>query len=125
MTCVSIDHRLKLKQPLLTRDKTVPPDLLAMGSKFAFAFLLFYFLMSSHSVTSQTSGNVSIGESLAAMDQNLPWLSPSNDFAFGFRQLSDNDDFFLLAMWYYKIPDRDIVWYANGDRKSCTERIKV
>ncbi|CAK7328191.1 unnamed protein product [Dovyalis caffra] len=48
------------------------------------------------------------------MDQTLPWLSPSNDFAFGFRQLNGNDDFFLLAIWYYKIPDRDIVWCANG-----------
>ncbi|KAJ6945115.1 hypothetical protein NC651_000219 [Populus alba x Populus x berolinensis] len=45
---------------------------------------------------------------------NPPWLSPSNDFAFGFRQISENDDFFLLAIWYYKIPDRTVVWYANG-----------
>ncbi|CAK7339233.1 unnamed protein product [Dovyalis caffra] len=85
-----------------------------MDSKFAFAFLLFYFLMSSHSVISQTSGKVNIGESLVTMDQNLSWLSPSKDFAFGFRQLNDNDDFFLLAIWYYKIPDGDIVCYAKG-----------
>jgi hypothetical protein len=85
-----------------------------MDSKFAFSCLLFYFLVSLHSVICQTSGTVNVGESLTAMGQNPPWLSPSNDFAFGFRQISENDDFFLLAIWYYKIPDRTVVWYANG-----------
>ncbi|XP_061962263.1 G-type lectin S-receptor-like serine/threonine-protein kinase RLK1 [Populus nigra] len=85
-----------------------------MDSKFAFSCLQFYFLVSLHSVICQTSGTVNVGESLTAMGQNPPWLSPSNDFAFGFRQISENDDFFLLAIWYYKIPDRTVVWYANG-----------
>ncbi|KAG6787638.1 hypothetical protein POTOM_003681 [Populus tomentosa] len=85
-----------------------------MDSKFAFSCLLFSFLVSLHSVISQTSGTVNVGESLTAMGQNPPWLSPSNDFAFGFRQISENNDFFLLAIWYYKIPDRTVVWYANG-----------
>ncbi|KAF2309235.1 hypothetical protein GH714_001301 [Hevea brasiliensis] len=43
-----------------------------------------------------------------------PWLSPSGDFAFGFQQL-ENKDLFLLSVWCEKIPEKTIVWYANGD----------
>ncbi|KAJ6392759.1 hypothetical protein OIU77_022279 [Salix suchowensis] len=68
-----------------------------MDSEFAFSFLLLYFVVSLRSVICQTSGTVNVGESLAATGQNPPWLSPSKDFAFGFRQINENDDFFLLA----------------------------
>ncbi|KAM5582500.1 hypothetical protein ABKV19_002756 [Rosa sericea] len=61
------------------------------------------------------SGKVDVGASLSATAGNSSsWLSPSGDFAFGFRQL-ENSDLFLLSLWYSKIPDRTIVWYANGD----------
>ncbi|KAG5227595.1 G-type lectin S-receptor serine/threonine-protein kinase [Salix suchowensis] len=68
-----------------------------MDSEFAYSFLLLYFVVSLRSVICQTSGTVNVGESLAATGQNPPWLSPSKDFAFGFRQINENDDFFLLA----------------------------
>ncbi|KAL5567260.1 hypothetical protein UlMin_030424 [Ulmus minor] len=64
----------------------------------------------------QTNGNVSLGASLFAVDNSSCWLSASGDFAFGFRQLKNQDDLFLLCVWYAKIPDQTIVWYANGDR---------
>ncbi|XP_040361288.1 disease resistance protein RUN1-like isoform X2 [Rosa chinensis] len=51
----------------------------------------------------------------ATADHNSSLLSPSGDFAFGFRQL-ENSENFLLSIWFAKIPDRTIVWYANGDR---------
>jgi hypothetical protein len=42
------------------------------------------------------------------------WLSPSGDFAFGFRQLG-NSNLFLLAIWFDIIPARTIVWHSNGN----------
>ncbi|KAK9912845.1 hypothetical protein M0R45_036683 [Rubus argutus] len=67
------------------------------------------------SVFSQTDGKVAVDAYLSATaGNNSSWLSPSGDFAFGFRQL-ENKDLFLLSIWYAKIPDRTIVWYANGD----------
>ncbi|KDP25138.1 hypothetical protein JCGZ_22673 [Jatropha curcas] len=63
----------------------------------------------------QSRGNLTVGASLTAADQNFSWLSPSGDFAFGFHKLDNSADLFLLAIWYDKIPDKTIVWYANGD----------
>ncbi|WRX33274.1 Protein kinase domain - like 10 [Theobroma cacao] len=79
-------------------------------------FLSFYLLLLLPClVVAQTTGNVSLGIPIIASDNAEPWLSPSTDFAFGFRQL-EKKDLFLLAIWYYQIPDRTIVWYANGDK---------
>ncbi|KAK4262563.1 hypothetical protein QN277_028111 [Acacia crassicarpa] len=58
-------------------------------------------------------GNVTLGSTLSTNDQTNPsWLSPSGEFAFGFRQIN-NTNLFLLAIWFNNIPDRTIVWYAN------------
>ncbi|XP_059651801.1 G-type lectin S-receptor-like serine/threonine-protein kinase LECRK2 [Cornus florida] len=62
----------------------------------------------------QTNLNISLGSSLQASDDSSPWHSPSGDFAFGFHRL-DNQNLFLLAIWFDKIPDKTLVWYANGD----------
>ncbi|KAL9349173.1 hypothetical protein Peur_056428 [Populus x canadensis] len=67
----------------------------------------------------QTGGNITVGDSLST-SENTSWLSPSSDFAFGFYQLYGNTDLFLLAIWYDKIPDKTIVWYANGDEPAPT-----
>ncbi|KAJ4712678.1 Receptor-like protein kinase [Melia azedarach] len=61
-----------------------------------------------------SAANIILGSSLSTTGDNTSWLSPSGDFAFGFRQLK-NSDLFLLAIWFDKIPDRTIVWHANGD----------
>ncbi|XVE78764.1 hypothetical protein DITRI_Ditri14bG0004100 [Diplodiscus trichospermus] len=63
-------------------------------------------------VAQTTDGNISLGHTLTASDNSKPWLSPSNDFAFGFHQLEDKN-LFLLVIWYYNITSRTIVWYAN------------
>ncbi|MCL7032910.1 hypothetical protein MKW94_020168 [Papaver nudicaule] len=81
---------------------------------FPFLFLLhLLFLLVPFSAYAQSYRNISLGSSLTANGDNTSWASPSGDFAFGFRHV-DNDRF-LLAIWYDKIPDRTIVWYANGD----------
>ncbi|CAJ2659217.1 unnamed protein product [Trifolium pratense] len=58
-------------------------------------------------------GIVSVGESLTAGSETASWLSSSGDFAFGFYQIPDER--FLLAIWYAKIQNDSIIWYANGD----------
>ncbi|KAJ8770891.1 hypothetical protein K2173_021806 [Erythroxylum novogranatense] len=60
----------------------------------------------------QTGRDVRVGDSLTAAE-NSSWISPSGEFAFGFYQHESNKDLYLLAIWYAKIPQRTIVWYAN------------
>ena len=62
----------------------------------------------------QVNTNVSVGSALFATDDNSTWTSPSGDFSFGFRRLPGQQDQFLLAIWFAKIPDETIVWSANG-----------
>ncbi|XP_027167138.1 G-type lectin S-receptor-like serine/threonine-protein kinase LECRK3 [Coffea eugenioides] len=64
-------------------------------------------------ILAQNSGLVSVGSILAANESSIPWLSPSGDFAFGFRQLQDKD-MFLLSIWYDKIPDKTVAWYVGS-----------
>lgn len=66
---------------------------------------------------SETEYNVSLGTSLLASDGSSSWKSPSGDFAFGFRPLA-NGSLFLLAIWFEKIPEKTIVWYADGSHRA-------
>ncbi|KAM4073113.1 hypothetical protein ACB094_11G192900 [Castanea mollissima] len=63
----------------------------------------------------QVNTNISAGSALFATDDNSTWTSPSGDFSFGFRRFPGQQDRFLLAIWFAKIPDETIVWSANGD----------
>ena len=63
----------------------------------------------------QVNTNVSVGSALFATDDNSTWTSPSGDFSFGFRRFPRQQDQFLLAIWFAKIPDETIVWSANRD----------
>ncbi|XP_062083445.1 G-type lectin S-receptor-like serine/threonine-protein kinase LECRK3 [Humulus lupulus] len=69
-------------------------------------------------VLAQFAGLVLI-DSLTAGDKDA-WLSPTKDFAFGFRRLNNDDydldhnELYLLAIWYNKLADQTIVWHANG-----------
>ncbi|KNA25157.1 hypothetical protein SOVF_008830 [Spinacia oleracea] len=60
----------------------------------------------------QNTGNIPVGRSLVAATNGSSWLSPSGDFAFGFHQLPNTRNLFLLSIWYAKIPDT-VVWSAN------------
>ncbi|GLT49776.1 hypothetical protein SLA2020_233100 [Shorea laevis] len=65
------------------------------------------------SVLAQTYKNITLGSSLTAvLNDNSSWTSPSGEFAFGFQQIETGE--FLLAIWFDKIPEKTIVWSANG-----------
>ncbi|KAK4591673.1 hypothetical protein RGQ29_016204 [Quercus rubra] len=87
----------------------------------ASAIALFYYHLLVFVITlpvpaiSQVNTNVSVGSALFATDENSMWTSPSGDFSFGFRRFPGQQDQFLLAIWFAKIPDETIVWSANGD----------
>ncbi|KAF3441159.1 hypothetical protein FNV43_RR15070 [Rhamnella rubrinervis] len=84
-----------------------PPYLLRL-------FLFLSWLLQFHVLNAQTYTNVTLGSSLIAQDNNISfWGSPSGEFAFGFRQIQKVG--FLLAIWFDKIPEKTIVWSANGD----------
>ncbi|XP_018727292.2 G-type lectin S-receptor-like serine/threonine-protein kinase LECRK3 [Eucalyptus grandis] len=65
------------------------------------------------SAEAQIRGNLTLGSFSTANDQNSSWLSPSGEFAFGFRRMGTGAH--LLAIWFEKIEDKTIVWSANGD----------
>lgn len=66
------------------------------------------------STIAQTDGkNISLGSSLTALDNQSFWASSSGEFAFGFQEIGKYG--FLLAIWFNKVPERTIVWSANGD----------
>ncbi|KAK8524705.1 hypothetical protein V6N13_015716 [Hibiscus sabdariffa] len=71
-------------------------------------------------VAQSSAGDIGVGSSIEAKRDAKPWVSPSSDFAFGFHLLETNNDLFLLAIWYNKIPSRTIVWYANGEKPAPT-----
>ncbi|CAI9778589.1 unnamed protein product [Fraxinus pennsylvanica] len=77
-----------------------------------FNFIFFILFLLPFCTLSQNDGTVNVGTSLAATERSTPWLSPSGDFAFGFQKLQDNDQF-LLSIWYNKIPAKTIVWYPK------------
>ncbi|KAL6187987.1 hypothetical protein ACLB2K_039382 [Fragaria x ananassa] len=59
--------------------------------------------------------NISLGLSLTAKkDDNSSRSSPSGEFAFGFQQIVE--DGFLLAILFDKIPEKTILWSANGGK---------
>ncbi|KAK3439479.1 hypothetical protein EUGRSUZ_C04352 [Eucalyptus grandis] len=65
------------------------------------------------SAEAQIRGYLTLGSLLTVNDQNSSWLSPSGEFAFGFRRMGTGAH--LLAIWFEKIEDKTIVWSANGD----------
>ena len=78
--------------------------------------IVFLLVLLPISSIAQNNGNVTVGNSLTATDNTTSWLSPSGDFAFGFRPLSNQKDLFLLSIWFDKIPDKTVVWYARADK---------
>ncbi|CAN1158029.1 G-type lectin S-receptor-like serine/threonine-protein kinase RLK1 [Linum perenne] len=81
-------------------------------------FLLFLLLLPTFAVAQSGGRNITVGDSLSAAENSTSWLSLSGEFAFGFRRLDERNtssNLFLLCIWYAGIPDRTIVWYANGD----------
>uniref|UniRef100_A0A0D9W2M0 non-specific serine/threonine protein kinase n=1 Tax=Leersia perrieri TaxID=77586 RepID=A0A0D9W2M0_9ORYZ len=84
-------------------------------------FLQFLLLLSSPSTQAQ---NISLGTSLTTQELNNAWLSPSGEFAFGFRPIEGNSSFYLLAVWFNKISDKTVTWYTKSSEQD-PEPIKV
>ncbi|KAJ6702829.1 G-TYPE LECTIN S-RECEPTOR-LIKE SERINE/THREONINE-PROTEIN KINASE SD2-5 [Salix viminalis] len=84
-----------------------------MNLQLSYCFCFFLLLQLPFSTNGQAYKNVSLGTSLtaAAASGDLPWTSPSGEFAFGFQQVGDAG--YLLAIWFNNIPERTIVWSAN------------
>ena len=78
--------------------------------------LVFLLVLLPISSVAQNNGNVTVGNFLTATDNTTSWLSPSRDFAFGFRPLINQKDLFLLSIWLDKIPEKTVVWYARDDQ---------
>ena len=82
---------------------------MAAAMPFLLSLLLVHFLLGSHA---QSQGNISLEDSFDTY-ANSSWLSPSEEFAFGFRLLPSGH--FLLGIWFDKIPEKTVVWSANRD----------
>ncbi|KAJ4753400.1 Serine/threonine-protein kinase [Rhynchospora pubera] len=66
--------------------------------------------------TTTATHNVTVGSVLNSAGPNISWLSPSGEFAFGFRAADGNSSEFLLAIWFVNTADRTTAWYVNGDK---------
>lgn len=76
-------------------------------------FLLLWLPLSSSYTLAQH--NISLGSTLNPEGPNRSWLSPSGDFAFGFRPLETNSSQYLLGIWFDQINENIIVWYAKSN----------
>ncbi|KAK7307764.1 hypothetical protein VNO77_41114 [Canavalia gladiata] len=83
-----------------------------MASPTLFIFSLFFLQVML------VFGNITRSSTLSTNDNNA-WLSPSGEFAFGFRQLNGTS-LFMVAIWYEKIPDKTIVWNAKANEMLAT-----
>ncbi|GLT59378.1 hypothetical protein SLA2020_321990 [Shorea laevis] len=89
-----------------------------MMSSLAVVWNLLLILLTSFfllAAAQEGTRNVNVGDVLHADDRNLTWQSQSGDFELGFRRAPDQQDRFLLAIWFAKVPEKTIVWSANGD----------
>jgi len=77
------------------------------------ALLLLSLLLLLSSTPLQAQQNITLNSSLTPQGPSTSWLSPSGDFAFGFRPIEGNTSFYLLAVWFNKIGDQTVAWYAK------------
>ncbi|PAN37348.2 hypothetical protein PAHAL_7G075400 [Panicum hallii] len=75
--------------------------------------LLLSLLLLLSSTSLQAQQNITLGSSLVPEGPSSFWLSPSGNFAFGFRAIEGNASFYLLAIWFDKTSDKTVAWYAK------------
>ncbi|XP_044964030.1 G-type lectin S-receptor-like serine/threonine-protein kinase LECRK2 [Hordeum vulgare subsp. vulgare] len=88
--------------------------------------LLQFFLLLLLGVSSaaQAQVNITRGSSLTPKGPTSSWLSPSGDFAFGFQQIEGNSSY-LLAVWFNKITEKTVVWYAKSSSNGQESPVQV
>ncbi|TKW03451.1 hypothetical protein SEVIR_7G024700v4 [Setaria viridis] len=75
--------------------------------------LLLPFLLLLSSPYVQAQQKITLGSSLTPQGPNSFWLSSYGDFAFGFRPIEGNTSSYLLTVWFNKISDKTVAWYAR------------
>lgn len=75
--------------------------------------LLLLSLLLLLSASPQAQQNITLGSFLTPEGPSSYWLSPSDDFAFGFRPIEGNASSYLLAVWFNKTGDNMVAWYAR------------
>ena len=80
----------------------------------------FLFCCLPYSTTAQTFSNQYLGSSLTAQEKDSYWASPFGDFAFDSPQFGKGG--YLIAIWLNKLPEKTIVWLANGDNRRIKSR---
>ncbi|KQJ85884.2 hypothetical protein BRADI_4g02250v3 [Brachypodium distachyon] len=70
-------------------------------------------LLLLHTTSTHAQLNITLGSSLTTQGPNASWISPSGDFAFGFLPIEGNSSSYLVAIWFDKIPEKTVAWYAK------------
>ncbi|VAI46422.1 unnamed protein product [Triticum turgidum subsp. durum] len=68
----------------------------------------------------QALQNITLGSTLTTQGPNASRISPSGEFAFGFRPSDADASVYLLAVWFDKITSKTAVWYANTNTNTNT-----
>ncbi|XP_049409502.1 G-type lectin S-receptor-like serine/threonine-protein kinase RLK1 isoform X3 [Solanum stenotomum] len=84
-----------------------------MSNSFYYFLVIFLLFSFPSQNLAQNNGRIATRSSISATNESTPWLSPSGDFAFGFKKIQENKNEFLLCIWYAKIQEKTIVWHAN------------
>ncbi|XP_044329928.1 G-type lectin S-receptor-like serine/threonine-protein kinase LECRK2 [Triticum aestivum] len=87
-----------------------------MAPHLPWLLLQFLLLLLGVSSAAQAQVNIALGSSLTPQGPNSSWLSPSGDFAFGFWPMEGNPSLYLLAVWFNKIHEKTVAWYAKGSQ---------
>lgn len=64
----------------------------------------------------QAQKNITLGSILTIQGPNTSWVSPSGEFAFGFRPLDTNTSVYFLAIWFNNIATKTVAWCAKTDK---------
>ncbi|KAK6937070.1 Bulb-type lectin domain [Dillenia turbinata] len=83
-----------------------------MDLPLPFLLCLIFLVLLPCSAMSQR--NISLGSSITAGTNGSLWESASGDFAFGFKEITAGSGSFLLAIWFNKIPEKTVVWWAHN-----------
>uniref|UniRef100_A0A8R7P9J0 Receptor-like serine/threonine-protein kinase n=1 Tax=Triticum urartu TaxID=4572 RepID=A0A8R7P9J0_TRIUA len=96
-----------------------------MAPHLPWLLLQFLLLLLGVSSAAQAQVNITLGSSLKPQGPNSSWLSPSRNFAFGFRPLEGNPSSYLLAVWFDKIPEKTVAWYAKSSSDGQESPVQV
>ncbi|KAI4968500.1 hypothetical protein ZWY2020_045830 [Hordeum vulgare] len=96
-----------------------------MAPHLPWRLLQFLLLLLGVSSAAQAQVNITRGSSLTPQGPTSSWLSPSGDFAFGFQQMEGNSSSYLLAVWFDKIHEKTVVWYAKSSSDSQESPVQV